>query len=90
MLASFDFKDKEYYINVYKKCLDYCQRVTEARGEEDSFVLFNEICNAEEIVGYYLDTYGNDAQHAWLDNIRDTELNTVQLEVDRVLTKLFH
>lgn len=82
-------RDKNYYLNTYHKCISYCQRVTEARQEEDSFVLFNEICNAEEIVGLYLDCYGEEAYDTWLDNAEGCELNKTQQEVQSILMDLF-
>lgn len=61
---------KELYIEAFNKRMDECAEIAKKKGEEDSFAVFNDIARPDEIVGYYLATYGNEAFAKWKENTK--------------------
>lgn len=59
---------KELYIEAFNKRMDECVEIAKKKGEEDSFAVFDDIARPDEIVGYYLATYGNEALAKWKEN----------------------
>ncbi|MBQ4523409.1 MAG: hypothetical protein IJA10_10750 [Lachnospiraceae bacterium] len=84
---------KNYYIEVYNKKWDEC--LEEAKKEnakdigETTTYIFEESCNAEEVVGYYLVYHGEDALKDWRTNTEGIKMSVQDLEVDKILTELF-
>ena len=66
-------KPKELYIGAFNKRMDECAEIAKKEGEEDAFAVFNDIARPDEIVGYYLSTYGNEAFAKWKENTKGGE-----------------
>lgn len=86
-------KDKSYY-----ECL-YLHRIDELDKEMkdvcgDSYdgtqtaVEFDQTANAEEIAGYYIYHYKENALRQWLDNIYGLNLTEMDEEVTKILKGL--
>lgn len=84
-------KNKEYYT---KKFEEYCEwekaEYLNAGGEEHRFEHLYEYINEEEIVGYYIEMYGDDALKTWEENLQYVdELTESDIEVTRILEELY-
>lgn len=86
-------KTKEYYMEQYHVLWDEC--LIEA-GEETcddvtalTSELFEERCKTDEVVGYYIVLYGDDALNVWRDNTEQTILSEQDKEVDAILDALY-
>ena len=66
-------RPKELYVGAFNKRMDECAEIAKKEGEEDSFAVFNDIARPDEIVGYYLATYGNEAFAKWKENTKGGE-----------------
>ena len=54
----------------------------------DASMIFEEGCTPEEVVGYYLYYYEDEALRQWKGNIDGIELDEHSKEVDRILKAL--
>lgn len=59
---------KEIYIEAFNKRMNECAEIAKKEDQEDTFAVFNDIATPDEIVGYYLATYGNEALAKWKEN----------------------
>lgn len=50
---------------------------------------FEECCNTEEVVGYYLVYHKEFALQDWIDNTAGIEMTARDKEIDRILKDLF-
>lgn len=84
-------KNKEYYKTKYNKKWEECYMEAVENGSEDSgydaSISFDEIANAEEIVGYYLVLH-KDPFKTWLSNIEGINLSEQDKEVTKILEGL--
>ncbi len=90
---------KEYYENKYKQkwheCLEQAFNNPEIKGDLDLVQLdatedFEETANADEIVGFYIYFYRDDAYRIWKGNTNGIEKTKQDLEVDRIFEELFN
>lgn len=85
---------KNYYIQKYEKRMDEIYNELKHEDVKDldyaCTMEFGEICNSEEVVGYYLVNYGVNALEQWLINIYgiDLDLTEQDKEVTRLLMEL--
>ena len=79
----------EIYINRWEECLEEARKENAQDVGEIATYIFEESCNAEEVVGYYLVNHGEDALKDWKENTDGIKMNNQDLEVDRILTELF-
>ena len=84
-------KTKEYYKEKYNKKWEECYLEAVKSGSNDpgydASIAFDEIANAEEVVGYYLVNYTENPLDNWLDNTKGIELNEQDKEVKSILEK---
>lgn len=90
-------RDKDYYVemynDLYKRCWDdtlFELGVEAERVDVDSIVdeCINDVANEDEIVGYYIKTYKDNALEQWLENTKHETLNKSEKEVTRILERL--
>ena len=85
-------KTKEYYKEKYNKKWEECYLEEVKSGSDDpgydASIAFDEIANAEEVVGYYLVNYTENPLDNWLDNTKGIKLNEQDKEVTSILEKL--
>lgn len=85
--------DRNYYIEAYNRrwneCLEEAKRENAKDIGESATFVFEDICNAEEVVGYYLVYHGENALKDWKTNTEGIQMSVQDLEVDRILTELF-
>ena len=87
------------YIKRYEDKLDKC--ISEAKESmkklyddlddkciQEAVEHFEETANAEEVVGYYLSHYGDDAYKAWEDNTSNIELNDEHKSIGEILSSI--
>ena len=89
--------DKSYYLNKFKDKYAKCEK--EVRNEawqegveyDSSYAQerFDEECNAEDIVGYYINYEGDDALKTWRENIEGRVITDEIREVTRILEYLY-
>lgn len=65
-------KHKKYYVEKYIEKMNKCP----------SFVSFDLTASTDEVVGYYLDTYKNEALNAWNYNVEYLKINGEMTEQD--------
>lgn len=75
-------KHKKYYVEKYMEKMNKCP----------IFVSFDLTANTDEVVGYYLDTYKNEALNAWNYNVEylkiNGEMTEQELRIDIILNVL--
>ena len=85
-------KNKSYYESVYESRIKEIRKeMIEEEVEDIDYactIEFDEIANAEEIVGYYLVNEGTNALEQWLENIDGIDLTEQDKEVTKILKKL--
>lgn len=88
-------KDCNYYKKVYQefwsKCMDMAEKeVLENGGDllDCATEIFEELANAEQVVGYYICFYNEYALKTWLMNIVGFDLTEQDKEVTRLLEEL--
>ena len=85
--------DRNYYIEAYNRrwneCLEEAKRENAKDISESATYIFEESCNAKEVVGYYLINHGEDSLNDWKSNTNGIKMSSQDLEVDRILTELF-
>ena len=89
--------DKSYYLDKFKDKIAKCEEEERNNAHQEgveydsSFAheRFDEDCNAEEIVGYYIYYYGDDALKTWRDNIEGRVITDEIREVTRILEYLY-
>lgn len=66
-------KDKAYYLNAYTKAWDRFYNEAKSLGvtdpSGDARDAFEDSATAEEVAGYYIDTYENEAYKIWMENL---------------------
>lgn len=97
-------KDKNFYLNKraegYNKCYAdtkadmienyFAKENTMTILEEQAEQLFHDIATVEEAVGYYIETYGNDALKQWLENVgNEKESSEHRKAITKVLEELY-
>ena len=73
-------KDRSYYESKYESRMDEIYREMKKEGVED---------NAEEVVGYYLANYGDNALKDGKSNTEDIEMTEQDKKVTEILEQLF-
>lgn len=85
-------KNKSYYESVYENRMKEIRKeMIEEEVEDIDYactIEFDEIANAEEIVGYYLVNEGTNALEQWLENIDGIDLSKQDKEVTKILKRL--
>lgn len=82
-------KGKDYYISVYDNYVkDYLQKYEEENGNLDKADSMESIETAEEIAGYYLSVYGEEALDTWLENLTYGIGHSTDKEVTKILCRL--
>ena len=89
--------DKSYYLDKYNdtmaKCEEVEKRVAQLEGveyeREFAYNKFDELCDAEDIVGYYITHYGDEALEACKRNFKDIEMTEEKTEIIRILEYLY-
>ena len=82
-------KDKKYYVDVYNKMVDdYLDNYKKENGNLNNADSMTYIETAEEIIGYYISTYNNEALNVWLENLKYSPVRYTDEEVTKVLTEL--
>lgn len=92
--------NKEYYIaawnEFWKKCLQDAQEVVDKNDLHDdtdvvylATEIFEDVANAEQIVGYYITYHLDYALEDWLCNTKGLKFNEQDKEVDRILKELY-
>lgn len=79
----------EAYINKWEECLEEAKQENAKDISEAATYIFEESCNAEEVVGYYLVIHGEDAFKDWKSNTNGIKMSSQDMEVDRILAQLF-
>lgn len=88
--------DKNYYLNKYNKKMEKCHKVAleekESGCDMDIEFLatheFEETADVEEIVGYYLAYYEDNALSVWLKNIIGLPLTKRDNAIEQILRSL--
>lgn len=85
-------KNKSYYESVYENRMKEIRKeMIEEEVEDIDYactIEFDEIANAEEIVGYYLVNEGTNALKQWSENIDGIDLSEQDKEVTKILKRL--
>lgn len=86
--------DKEYYKKRFMEKWDalYADAENNAENNDPGYTAtmeFEECCNADEVVGYYLVYHKDSTLKDWLDNTADVKMTEQDKEVDRILKELF-
>ena len=85
-------KNKSYYESVYENRMKEIRKEMIKEEVEDidyaCTIEFDEIANAEEIVGYYLVNEGTNALEQWLENIDGIDLTEQDKKVTKILNEL--
>ena len=89
--------DKSYYLEKFKDKIAKCEEEERNNAHQEgveydsSFAheRFDEDCNAEEIVGYYINYYEDDALKTWRENIEGRVITDEIREVTRILEYLY-
>lgn len=87
-------KSKEYYISKYKEKWKECLILAKtddmnSDDNEQATILFDEIANAEAVVGFYLEFHKDNAYKNWLKNTEGVVLSEQSTTVDFILKNLF-
>lgn len=61
-------RTKQFYLDAYNKRMTECAEIAKKEGEEDIFTVFNDIAQPDEVIGYYLETYGDEAVERMKEN----------------------
>ena len=81
-------KRKKDYVKLYRKKWEQC--LAEENGDpEEAGEAFEETVNAEEVAGYYIAIYEDEAFRIWKSNTRYKELSAQDREVERILAGLY-
>ncbi|QST02194.1 hypothetical protein IMZ31_22335 (plasmid) [Pontibacillus sp. ALD_SL1] len=76
-------KTPEEYLEIHNA---YLKEAVEHEGEEDPY---SYPMTAEEVVGYYLAYYGEEAYETWMENLKDApNKHDTDEEVTRILKAL--
>jgi len=89
--------DKSYYLDKFKDKIAKCEEEERNNAHQEgveydsSFAKerFDEECNAEEIVGYYINYYEDDALKTWRENIEGRVITDEIRDVTRILEYLY-
>ena len=89
--------DKSYYLDKFKDKIAKCEEEEKNNAHQEgveydsSFAQerFDEECNAEEIVGYYIYYYKDDALKTWRENIEGRVITDEIRDVTRILEYLY-
>lgn len=89
--------DKSYYLDKFKDKIAKCTEEEKNNAHQEGVKFepyfvekrFDEECNAEEIVGFYIYDYGDDALKTWRDNIEGRVITDEIREVTRILEYLY-
>ena len=85
IFSNMEILTKEEYINIFKTKAD---KIVSESTEGQSFI--PQITEVDEIVGYYLDNYGDDALSVWSNNISKVpSLSKRDIEVTKILEYIF-
>ena len=68
VVAGVSPRTKQFYLDAYSKRMDECAKIAKQEGEEDTFAVFNDIAQPDEVIGYYLETYGDEAVERMKEN----------------------
>lgn len=84
-------KTKQEYIKAYDKLFEEgLQEHLQDGGSRDNYDSAMYISNVDEIMGYYLELYGDDALQTWLDNLTPAQQTfPTDTEVTNKLKELF-
>lgn len=86
-------KNRSYYESKYESRMDGIYREMKEEGVEDidyaCTMEFDQTANAEEVVGYYLANYGDNALKEWKANTEDIEMTEQDKTVTEILEQLF-
>jgi hypothetical protein len=87
--------NKKNFIDIFQNKWEECMKEAKENKTADNDIsavamdIFNENANAEEVVGYYLTYYGEEAMETWRENVKYVDMNPQDKEVDKLLTILF-
>lgn len=80
------------YLSLYKNKWNKCYTEALENGSNDpdydASIIFDEGCSPEEVVGYYLYYYEEEALRQWRGNIEGLELNKNDRKIDEILASL--
>lgn len=87
------------YINKYESKFDECLREAKENNRkayddlddkciEEAIEHFEEVANTEEVVGYYLSHYKEDAYTIWSDNTKNIQMTAQDESVEKILSSL--
>ena len=86
-------KNRNYYESIYQNRMDEIYREMKEEGVRDidcaCTMEFDQTANAEEVVGYYLANYGDNALKDWKANTEDIEMTEQDKTVTEILEQLF-
>lgn len=86
-------KTKEQYQRDYEIRINSLCKTFEEEGLNDpgyaASIEFDETCNADEVVGYYICNEGDNALSTWLENTEGIEMSKQDKEVTEILKKLY-
>lgn len=86
-------KNRSYYESKYESRMDEIYRELKETDMEDidyaCTMEFDETANAEEVVGYYLANYGDNALKDWRANTEGIEMTEQDKVVTEILEQLF-
>ena len=86
-------KDRSYYESKYESRMDKIYREMKEEGVKDidyaCTMEFDQTANAEEVVGYYLENYGDNALKYWKMNTENIEMTEQDKVVTEILERLF-
>ncbi len=93
-------KNKEYYKKQFLIFWDKCFERAKWEAEESlhndydelnriCFEIFNDLSNAEQVIGYYIETHREFALKDWEDNVCGKTLTKKDKEIDRELKRLY-
>jgi hypothetical protein len=90
--ATTGINSKEYYAELYNnRMTELVEQFKDEPGYDGTQATyeFDETCNAEQIVGFYVVNEGDNALNQWLENIEGIDLTEQDLEVTRILKGLY-
>ena len=86
-------KNRSFYESKYESRIDEIYRKMKEECVEDidyaCTMEFDETANAEEVVGYYLANYGDNALNDWRANDEGIEMTEQDKVVTEILEQLF-
>ena len=90
--ADAEVKGKDYYLGKFREAEEECRRISvEDIGTDENWDgIFGDTASTDEVVGYYISFYGDEALSMWTSNTEHLSNPTEQDKaVDRILKSLY-